>query len=188
MGKRTYSINPLFMQIGLVVVVAILIGGFAVTPGYGQAQSNTVRFTTDFESEGIPFCGSEQIFITGTVNMVFHETIRPNGESIFTSHLNYMKTNAVSASGEEFIVKETQNMHTKVPTIQTGVNEFSSVIHGIIIDKGQGINGPNSQIQIILHTVIHPNGEITGEVDKLEIKCEGGSDESFVVDLLENIL
>lgn len=56
MGKRTYSINPLFMQIGLVIVIAILIGGFAVTPGYGQAQSNTVRFTTDFESSGNCCC------------------------------------------------------------------------------------------------------------------------------------
>jgi hypothetical protein len=71
---------------------------------------------------------------------------------------------------------------------QTGINEFSTVIHGILVDKGQGINGPNTQFHTVLHTVIHPNGEITGEVDNVEIKCEGGSEDSFVMDLLKNIL
>lgn len=67
---------------------------------------------------------------------------------------------------------------------QTGLNEFSTVVHGTLIDKGKGINGENTLFQLVLHTVIHPNGESTGEVVHEETKCVGGSDQAFAMDLL----
>ncbi len=100
--------------------------------------------------------------------------------------MNFQKTKAVTKSGEEFIIKEASNQ--RAHTTQTGTNEFNTVIHGTLVDKGQGINGENTLFQLVLHMVIHPNGEITGEVVHEETKCVGGSDESFVIDLLENIL
>src|SRR6266487_4103596 len=42
MGNSRYSNNALFTQLGLVTAVAaVLIGGFAVTPSYGQASTFT---------------------------------------------------------------------------------------------------------------------------------------------------
>lgn len=110
MDKRTYSKNPLFMLLGLVTIVAILIGGFTVTPGYGQAQSNTEQFKTTFESTGTPLCGGENIFFSITMHSVFHETIGPDGESIYTfSHSNFQKARGVSESGEIFVITDVVN-------------------------------------------------------------------------------
>ena len=101
MDKITYSSNPLYIQLGLVTVVAVLIGAFAITPSYGQAQSNTVQFKVPFESVGLPLCGGESVVFSGTAHFVFHETIGPDGESVYTfSHMNFQRSTAVSTSGE----------------------------------------------------------------------------------------
>jgi hypothetical protein len=36
-SKKRYTSHQLFMQLGLVTVVTVLIGGLAVTTAYGQA-------------------------------------------------------------------------------------------------------------------------------------------------------
>jgi hypothetical protein len=175
--------NSLIIQLGLVTVVAVLIGGFAITPSYGQAQSNTIRVSTPFESSGVPLCGGEDIVFTGKINSVFHETITPDGDAVYTfSHTNFQGVTGVSESGEAFVVTDVfnQNAHTT----QTGTNEFNTVIHGTLVDKGQGVNGENTLFQFVFHTVIHPDGEITGEVVHEETKCVGGSDQAFSMDLL----
>ena len=171
------------MQTGLVTFVAILIGAFAVTPGYGQAQSNTEQFRVPFESVGTPLCGGEEIFFSGTAHFVFHVTTGPDGESVYTfSHLNYQRSSGVTTSGEKYEINEVNNAGAR--TTQTGLNEFDTVIHGTLVDQGKGINEENTIVQFVIHTVIHPNGEITGEVENVEIKCEGGSDQAFAMDLL----
>lgn len=165
------------MQLGLVTVVtAVLIGGFAITTAYGQAQSNTVRFSTPFETSGIPICGDKEVFLSGILNFVFHETIRPNGESAYLfSHINYQKTTAVSESGERYVWHEVQN--ERLTTVQNGDNELVTNLHGVVIDTGQGINGINTFVQIKTHVIIHPDGEITTEVDDVNVNCVGGDDE-----------
>lgn len=51
-SKKRYSSNQLFMHLGLVAVLAVLIGGVAVTTAYGQASTTTIRNTFTF-SDGI---------------------------------------------------------------------------------------------------------------------------------------
>ncbi len=89
-SKKRYTSNQLFMQLGLVTVVAVLIGGLSLTTAYRQAQTSTIRFSTPFESMGVPLCGGEPLIFTGTVNSVFHSTLGPDGKFEYTlSHTNF---------------------------------------------------------------------------------------------------
>ncbi len=85
--------------------------------------------------------------------------------------IRIFRATAVSESGERFII--TDNLNQNAHTTQDGANEFRTVVHGTLVDKGQGINGVNTLFQLVFHTVIHPNGEVTGEVEHIETKCVG---------------
>jgi hypothetical protein len=186
MDNKIYIHNYLHIHLGLVTVVtAVLIGGFAVTTAYGQAQSNTIRFSTPFETSGIPICGVEEVFFSGTINFVFHETIRPNGESAYLfSHTNFQKTTAVTESGERYVVKDVGTQ--RLSTTQTGDDELITVQQGVFIDTGQGINGPNTVASFVFHFIIHPDGETTIELEDVDIKCVGGGNDG--VSTIESIL
>ena len=96
--------------VGLVAVLTVLIGGLSVTTVYGQAQTSTDRITIDLATQGVPLCGGEVVTFSGTINLVFHTTISPNGEiDQIISHYNYQKATAVSTSGERFAVSEVGN-------------------------------------------------------------------------------
>jgi hypothetical protein len=188
MDNKRYINNYLLIHLGVVTLVtAVLIGGFAVTTAYGQAQSNTVRVSTPFETTAIPLCGVEPVFISGILNFVFHETIRPDGESAYLfSHTNYQKITAVSESGERYVVHDVDNQ--RLSMTQTGDNEFITFLKGIVIDTGQGINGPNTLVQIVFHFIIHPDGETTVEVEDVDIKCVGGNDGESTIESILDIL
>ncbi len=77
--------------------------------------------------------------LCGTANFVFHETISHDGDAVYTfQHSNYQRAITVSESGETFVITDVinQNAHTT----QTGTNEFSTVLHGTLVDRGQGGN------------------------------------------------
>jgi hypothetical protein len=171
-SKKRYTSHQLFMQLGLVTVVTVLIGGLAVTTAYGQAQTFTDRVSFPFEAMGVALCGGEPIVLTGTVNAVFHTTIGPNGEFEQTiSHTNYQHATGITASGERFVLADINNQ--KSHTDQIGPNEFMTVIHGTLVDKGQGINGVNTLFQLVIRTVVDSNGEVIGTVEHIDTKCVG---------------
>jgi hypothetical protein len=155
-----------------VTVVTVLIGGLSMTTAYGQAQTFTDRVSFPFESTGVPLCGGEQIIFTGTVNVVFHTTIGPNGEFEQTiSHTNYQRATGVSTSGEIYVIADNTNQIAH--TDQIGPNEFITVLHGTLVDKGQGINGVNTLFQLVIRTVVDSNGEVIGTVEHIDTKCVG---------------
>ena len=57
--------KPVFMQIGLVTIVAVLVGGFGMSSVYGQANTQRINFQSDFESTAVPLCGGELVKFGG---------------------------------------------------------------------------------------------------------------------------
>jgi hypothetical protein len=160
------------MQIGLVTVVAVLIGGLPVTTAYGQAQTFTDKFTLELGGQGAPLCGGEPIEFSGKMNLIFHTTISPDGEIEHSiSHTNFQGATAVSASGERFVISDVTNQIAH--TDEVGPGQFITVIHGTLVDKGQGINGVNTLFQLVIHIFVDENGEVTGEVIHTDTKCVG---------------
>ena len=155
------------MQLGLVTAVAILIGGFAVTPSYGQASSNTRQYTEPFQSYGQPLCGGEEVTFSGTANFVSHTTVLPDGTSqIEFLRLNYMQTTAVSTSGGTYQMHETDNYGS----VQIGANTYRNVINGVLI--GQGTLA-NTGITLVIQTTFNANGQPTANVFVENIRCVG---------------
>jgi hypothetical protein len=65
------------MYLGLATVVAVFIGGFAVTPCYGQTGTTTRTERVPFETGGLPLCGGEQVQFGGIMNLVVQTTTFP---------------------------------------------------------------------------------------------------------------
>lgn len=63
-------------------MVRVLGGGLFVTPNYEQEQTQTVTFTSDFESTSTPLCGGNDVSFSSTARFLYHETIDENDKSI----------------------------------------------------------------------------------------------------------
>jgi hypothetical protein len=153
----------------LVTVVAVLIGGSAITPGYGQANPSTTRFSVPFESAGLPLCGGEEVQFSGIMNFVFHTTIGPDGEFQYDiSHVNFQGVSGVTTSGDRVVLTEVDSFVTNVR--QISANEFMTEIHGTLITQGKGIN---TVVELLFHTTINANGQVTANVEHVDEKCVG---------------
>jgi hypothetical protein len=106
------------------------------------------------------------------MNQVFHTTISPDGEIEHTiGHTNFQKVFVVSTSGERFAISDVNNQISH--TDEVGPDQFITVLHGSLVDKGQGINGINTLFQLVILTFVDENGDITGEVIHTDTKCVG---------------
>ena len=56
------------MQLGLVTVVAVLIGGLSLTTAYGQASTNTFLNKFTFSDGRLNPCNGEFVSFDGTLN------------------------------------------------------------------------------------------------------------------------
>jgi hypothetical protein len=155
------------MHVGLAsVVVAVLIGGgFAATPSYGQAQTSMIHFQEPFDFEGIPLCGGEPVTLRGTTYWVVQETITPDGKRIEQTHLITVQGTATTASGQSYPMTGAQMLRSN--SVSATVSE--TVIAGTLIVPGQ----PNTGFQLVYHTTISPNGEISSDVVKEDTRCVG---------------
>jgi hypothetical protein len=67
------------MQLGLVTVVAVLIGGLSLTTAYRQASTNTFLHKFTFSDDRLNPCNGEFVSFDGTLTSVSHFTNTPNG-------------------------------------------------------------------------------------------------------------
>jgi hypothetical protein len=157
------------MQLGLVTVVAVLIGGFAVTPGYGQANPITIRESVPFSSGGAPLCGGEDVEFSGSFNTVSHVTIGPDGMFQYSvSHLNFQGVSGVTTSGDRVVLTEADTGVANVR--QISANEFITQIHGTLVTQGKATN---TVVEIQYRTIINANGEVTSNVERIDVRCQG---------------
>ncbi len=158
------------MQLGLVTVVAVLIGGFAVIPGYGQANPTTIRISTPFESGGTPLCGGEDVIFSGRINTVLHTTVGPEGEFVYdVSHLNFQGVSGVTTiSGTPVRIAEAD---TTIIHFRPSANEIISEVHGKLITQGN--EGDNTLFDLTFHIIINANGEVTSFVENINTRCQG---------------
>jgi len=169
MDNGRYSNNPLFTKLGLMTVVAVLVGGFAITPIYGQANPTTSRILVPVETSGL-LCGSEEVQFSGNIDMVFHTTLGPDGKFDYTiSHTNYLGVYGIDISGNKVVIADASTNIGKLRLIAT--TEFLTLLNGTLVTHG---GETNTLFQATLHTVINANGEVKANVEHIETKCQGG--------------
>jgi hypothetical protein len=155
------------VQLGLVAAVTAMVGGFAITPSYGQATTSMINFVTPFASSGLPLCGGEEVAFSGNAHFLFRETITPNGMLHTTMHMNYMDSAAVGlTSGAQYQINEVDH-HTVNQRDLAGT--FHTTINGNIV----GPVGVNTGFHMVLQTVLDANGEPITTVEHVETRCVG---------------
>jgi hypothetical protein len=156
--------NHLFMQIGLVGIMAIFIGGYVVTPSYGK----TIHFEEPFESSLIPLCGPEDVIFSGILKFVFHETTDNDGNLRQKVHVYYVNVHGVGVTtGTQYTVHDNEHITLQEEGSDTTV---TTLVRGSMISNGQDIN---THVKIRLVTVMDENGNFETIVDDTDIKCNG---------------
>jgi hypothetical protein len=149
------------------IVAAVLIGGFAVIPSYGQASSATQRLSVPFEFS-INLCGGEEVQVSGTANIVIHTTESPEGEfRINTFHLNYQGAKAVSL---------TSGNTGPLTYAETDLNQVSRNTFVADTEAHLTLATQGDEINTIFHILFHmtfENGEPKATVSHTDIKCQG---------------
>ena len=78
-------------------------------------------------------------------------------------------TGVGSESGDRYRLAETQN--TVVNDRPTSANENIVQIHGTLIR--QGSEGENAIVEIQFRLITNANGEVTANVDNIDVRCVG---------------
>ncbi|MDQ3847846.1 MAG: hypothetical protein M3261_02695 [Thermoproteota archaeon] len=155
----------------VVVVTALIgVGGFAVIPSFGQADSTTQKISTPFESGGIPLCGTEEIQFSGTANYILHTTTGPDGKFQYSiTHVNFQGVKAVSlTSGDTYPLTQVFTHITQVSASEFLTIADFTLVHGTLATKG---GETNSIAQIVFRTSIDADGEPIMTIDHVELKC-----------------
>src|ERR687892_2632777 len=154
MGRMRYSRNnTLFKQLGLVAaVVIVLIGGFATTSSYGQAETTTSTVRVPFDN--LPFhpCIGEFVELSGEALFVFHTTVNPDGtKSLNVGHMSTEGLKGTTQSGDPVVYSEVA--HAVVSERSSG-GIFNTVVQVRIVVNEQ----PNVLVTFSIHTIINDDG------------------------------
>ncbi|HEX2408453.1 MAG TPA: hypothetical protein VHJ38_14720 [Nitrososphaeraceae archaeon] len=155
-SKKRYSSNQLFMHLGLVAVLAVLIGGVAVTTAYGQASTTTIRNTFTFSDGILNPCNGESVLFDGTINSVSHFTNTPNGGTIINFNLQ-STGHGQGDLGNTYNIN--YNDHFKFIS-QPGAAHLESPVISIRVIS-QGSSAENFILETIFRVTFNANGEPT---------------------------
>ena len=170
MSNIRYSEKTLFKQLGMATIVIVLIGGFAVTPSYGQAQTTTSTIKVPFNIDTFHPCIGEIIQVSGNAEFVFHTTLNPDGtRSLRVGHVNTNGVTGTTASGDQVVYSEVdQNVQSE------RIRDTAGVYH-TTVQLRIGVNGqePNIVIHFASTTIINPDGTTKMDNTHSTLKCVG---------------
>jgi hypothetical protein len=162
--------NHLFSQIEMVLVTMglVLIGGLSMSSVLGQASTSMDNFRTLFESTPVPLCGGEEIVFSGTVHFRFKDTTNPTGAFPQLVQMNYQDIKGVGVvSGDNYIVNEVNNF-------KVDQNPDSDIFHTVvlsdIIHQGQKVN---TVFTVELQTLLDGDGIPKTSVVHISVGCPG---------------
>jgi hypothetical protein len=163
-----YRVKNLYMQIGLIAVATVLVGGFGGSSVYGQSNG-AINFKTPFTSTGVPLCGGDSVTINGIANFVFHEFVASDGSVHLNLHMNYMSVKAIDTSGNQYVAHETDLTSINE---NSNVRVFHTVVTATLIPIKNG-EGTNTGITLVLQTVIDTDGNAKTIVEHVDVRCNG---------------
>ena len=143
----------------------------ALAAGVALAQDSrgaeTSRGPVDFTLESFD-CHGEPILVTGKLNSVFHVMEDEDGSFHGNTHFNFANVKGVGqVTGVEYriptVINSTQNV-----TSAAGQLISTEVVLSLTVGQGQA---PDQQAIAVIHSVIHEDGTVTGEVEQIRFEC-----------------
>lgn len=151
----------------LMFLVALGLATLApAAPASAQANAVTTNERVPLELTVFIPCVPENVTVTGTLHIVSHTTVNPDGSFHVVSHFN---PQGVSGTGD---VTGDQYRGTGVTHQQFNLNvgqTFTFVNNFRFIGQGPG---NNSTIHQNVHTTVNANGELTTVVDNFRAECK----------------
>jgi hypothetical protein len=142
------------------MVVAVLAG-----PVFAQAETYTITETQPFSTATSNPCNGEIVRITGEQTRVYHRTANDNTlVSVSISHTKLSGTGDQTGAEYKVLYKSNSAYLVRVGTTRTWVNRTQ--IMG-------APDAPNFSVNLIVHTTVNDNGEVTSEFSFLDPKCTG---------------
>jgi hypothetical protein len=167
-----------FAVVGFAVILAFMLWFAATAPpttmssSAAFAQYRAQAFTSsDRSTYNNTFfsCTGELVQIQGTLHEVSHGTILPNGVTQVTFQFN-IKGRGESASGTKYVYQDTftqhQNFSGEPPFI------FNRTLTARLISQGSATPTDDLKLNILIHSTVNENGEVTAVVDKFEAVCK----------------
>jgi hypothetical protein len=143
----------------------------ALAAGVALAQDSrgaeTSRGEVGFTLESFD-CHGEPILVTGQLNSVFHVVEDEDGFFHVNTHFNFANVKGVGrVTGVEYriptVINSTQNV-----TSAAGQLISTEVVLSLTVGQGQA---PDQQAIAVIHSVIHEDGTVTGEVEQIRFEC-----------------
>ena len=153
------------IRIPILMTIAILAGGLALSPVYGQANTSTQRFIfpTDFP---VTSCSGETVKLSGSFMVIFHLTVGDTGRQIDFRHDNFQGVKAVGLdTGTKYQVTGTSNLHT---FYVTPGSQFTDISQFHLLGQGAG---NDLRVYFTLHFTVNSDGKITANVDNFKGGC-----------------
>ena len=153
-----------FAMLGL---SAALVVSLALVPRLARAD---VFFNQDIPISFIDYsqCTGEYIFFSGTLHVVYRETVDGSGGLHVGVHENYSDVPGVGlTSGAVYhaagTLNEQFNFNSGGATTVTEGEHVSYVTSG---------GGNNLEVHLLFHLTINPDGTLTSYVDTFSIRCQ----------------
>ena len=161
--------NNLNAIVVVALIATVLIGGFALTPSYGQAQTETQTLTIPLE--GARLSGNcpntEVVLVTdGTLRIISHTTLDPNGGFHGKAQVLFVNVRGIGeTSGDEYQIISSSSSSTFAsadgsPQVQTATGTTHIT------------NGVNEKGKATTQFTVNANGEIKVNFVKFTVDCD----------------
>jgi hypothetical protein len=154
------------MQLGFVMAVTVLFGGFAMTPSYGQTTTNTQVFRIPVSVE-TTICGGKDVVLSGTILVMAHSKVTPSGGSYVIGGTTFQDTKVTDvATGATGTFTEAARSLFQVQ--QTSATKVVDTDGGTLTIPSEGIH---LRVHVTFVIVINANGQATANVENISSDC-----------------
>ena len=136
---------------------------FAQYKGQAFTSIDRTTYNNSFLS-----CTGELVQIQGTLHTVGHTTIAATGVSQSTFEYN-IQGRGESDSGAKYLYHATFTQHEK---FSEAPSTFNRTLTAKLIRQGSPTPTDDFKINILIHTTVNAQGEVTAVVDKFEAVCK----------------
>jgi hypothetical protein len=145
----------------------------ALAAGVALAQDSrgaeTSRGEVGFTLEAFD-CAGEAIDVTGKLNSVFHIVEDEDGFFHANTHFNFANVKGIGQdTGVVYRIPTVINSTQNVTSGEYPITITSEVVLSLTVSQGQ--EAPDFQSTAVIHSVIHEDGTVTGEVTEFRFVC-----------------
>jgi hypothetical protein len=136
-----------------------------------QAQAETDHFNDRVPVEGVFFneCTGEFVTFEGTQHIVGHSTEDASGGAHFWIRL-HSQVQGVSTSGAKYVARGNTSFHDNISSESAANFTFMETIQ--FIRQGSETAEDDFQSKFLFHVTVNANGELTSEVEQVDVECK----------------